>query len=273
MTADMETDMTSDPSEPILSVRALSKEFHLHHIDRRIVALRGVSFDVHRGEHVALVGPSGAGKSSVLKCVHRTYAPTGGSVVVATPEGPVDLAAAPQFVAVRLQRSTIGYVSQFLRAEPRRGAFDAVVRAGLRRGMADDDVRDRAASVLRQLGVAERLWDTPPTLLSGGEQQRVNLACGLVTPAPILLLDEPVASLDPVSRAAVLDLVAARRDGGAAIVSVFHDLDAVRRLADRVLLVSGGVIAADGTPDDVLGALTDPAVATAGIIAREVGAA
>lgn len=255
--------MTQRSSEPVLSVRDLRKEFHLHHIGRRIVALRGVSFDVHAGEHVALVGPSGAGKSSVLKCVHRTYDVGSGSVVVTTPAGPVDLAIAPQYVAVRIQRSVIGYVSQFLRAEPRRGAFAAVVRAGLRRGMAEEAVRLRAAELLERLGVAERLWDTPPTLLSGGEQQRVNLACGLVVPAPVLLLDEPVASLDPRSRAAVLDLVEDLRDGGTAIVSVFHDLDAVQRLADRVLLIADGTVAAEGPPAEVLATLTAGAVPVA----------
>ncbi len=192
----------------------------------------------------------------MLKCVHRTYDVGSGSVVVRTDAGPVDLATAPQFVAVRIQRSVIGYVSQFLRAEPRRGAFAAVVRAGLRRGMDEEAVRDRAADLLRRLGVAEHLWDTPPTLLSGGEQQRVNLARGLVVPAPVLLLDEPVASLDPRSRAAVLDLVEDLRNQGTAILSVFHDLDAVRRLADRVLLVNDGVVSASGSPADVLATLT-----------------
>ena len=235
--------------EPLLRVRDLRKSFTLHHIDgRTITALHGVSLDVHAGEHVALAGTSGSGKSSLLKCVFRTYLADGGSIHL---EGTDLLALTDSEMADRREHD-LGYVSQFLRAEPRRGAFSVVERAALRRGFDADAAHDAAAASLRRVNIAEDLWATYPTLLSGGEKQRVNLAAGTVAPPRLLLLDEPVSALDPANREAVLDLIAGLTHQGVAVLAVFHDLDAMRRLADRVVLLRQGRIEAEGLPGDVL---------------------
>ncbi len=239
---------------PVVDVRDLCKTFVLHTIDGRSVeALRGVDITVHEGEHVALAGSSGAGKSSLLKCVYRTYLPSAGSVVLSPRGGPpVDLVTLSDTELARLRGRDVGYVSQFLRAEPRRGAFDIVTRAGVYRGMPRAEAREAAADALRRLNLDEGLWDVHATVLSGGEKQRVNLAAGTISPPRLLLLDEPVSALDPANREAALDLIADLTHQGVAVLSVFHDLEAMARLATRVVLMRDGRIAHQGTPDHVL---------------------
>jgi alpha-D-ribose 1-methylphosphonate 5-triphosphate synthase subunit PhnL len=241
---------------PILAVRDLRKSFTLHAIDGRVVtALDGVDLDVAPGEHVALAGTSGAGKSSLLKCVYRTYLPSGGSVRFTDDDGAVhELTALPDAELADLRARRIGYVSQFLRAEPRRGALDVVARAGRRRGLDPDAAGDAATEALRRVRIDERLWGTYPTLLSGGEKQRVNLAAGLVAPPRLLLLDEPVSALDPANREAVLGLVGDLAGLGVAVLAVFHDVDAMARLATRVVRLEHGRVVARGTPGEVLDA-------------------
>lgn len=240
--------------EPILSVRGLHKSFTLHAVDGRTVSgLNGVDLDVGAGEHVALAGISGAGKSSLLKCVYRTYLPSAGQVWLRTTDGRrLDLTALPDRELADLREHEIGYVSQFLRPEPRRGTLDVVARAGVRRGMAADEARDAAESALRRVNVDPSLWAMYPTLLSGGEKQRVNLAAGTIAAPRLLLLDEPVSALDPANRSAVLDLIADLAERGVAVLAVFHDLDAMLRLASRVVVLEHGRVVDEGPPGVVL---------------------
>jgi alpha-D-ribose 1-methylphosphonate 5-triphosphate synthase subunit PhnL len=240
----------------VLDVRGLAKSFTLHGIGGRVVhAFSGVDLTVGGGELVALAGRSGAGKSSVIKSVYRTYRPTAGTVLF-TPAGgeSVDLAALPDAAVADLREREIGYVSQFLRAEPRRGVLDVVARAGVRRGMEPGHARDAAADVLARLRLDRELWQTYPTLLSGGEQQRVNLASALLAPPRLLLLDEPVSALDPANREAVLAMIEALVAGGTAVLSILHDHDAIRRLATRVVLMAQGRVVDAGDPSTVLAA-------------------
>ena len=247
---------TVDPEPPILSIRDLRKHFVLHAIDGRVVdALRGVDLDVAAGEHVALAGSSGAGKSSLLRCVFRTYLPSGGSVVIRTARGDIDIASASDDAVLAVRQRDLGYVSQFLRAEPRRGPLDLVARAAVRRGMEVSEAYVAAADALRRLNLDESLWDVYANVLSGGEKQRVNLAAGTVAPPRVLLLDEPVSALDPANREAALGLIDDLTEHGVAVLSVFHDLEAMHRLATRVVVMSDGLVADQGAPAEVLGRL------------------
>lgn len=238
----------------VLEVRGLVKSFTLHTIDGRVVsALHGVDLDVAAGEHVALAGQSGAGKSSLLRCVYRTYLPSAGAVWFRTSSGEtVDLVGLSDAELADLRGHEIGYVSQFLRAEPRRPVLDLVARAGVARGMPVAQARDAAAEALRRLGIEERLWAVHATVLSGGQKQRINLAAGTISPPRLLLLDEPVSALDPANREAVLAMIGELTHAGVAVLSVFHDLEAIERLATRVVVLSDGRIVADGAPDLVL---------------------
>lgn len=232
----------------ILEVRDISKTFTLHNIDGRTVsALHDVSLGVAPGEHVALAGPSGAGKSTLLRVLYRTYSSNSGSILFRKTDGTwVDIASLSDPDVVALRRTEIGYVSQFLRAQPRRPVIDLVTRAGVSRGMGRDEAREQAGRSLRRLNIAESLWDVHTSVLSGGEKQRVNIAAGIISPPRLLLLDEPVSSLDPDNRERALELIAELTDEGVAVVAVFHDIDAIARLATRVVLMSHGRVSVDG---------------------------
>ena len=219
---------------PLLSIDGLRKTFTLHERGMTLSAVVGCSFDVHPGTLTALVGPSGAGKSSVLSCIFRTYRPSAGRIMLTTSDGPVDLASADDRAVLRLRTAHLAFVTQFLRCLPRQPALAVVAEPALL-ALGKDAAQERAASLLEHLGVPGHLWSLPPATFSGGEKQRVNLARGFCAGAPLLLLDEPTASLDPVSRERVVELISRTRDAGTAIVAVFHDADLVRRLADHTV--------------------------------------
>lgn len=235
---------------PVLSVRGLCKSFTLHTIDGRVVrSLRGVDLDVRAGEHVALAGPSGAGKSSLLRCINRTYLPDAGSVVLRTaPDEHVELTALSDRAMAQLRGREFGYVSQFLKAAPRTGPLELVAATARRRGVDRAAAREAAAEALQRLNLDPALWDVDCSVLSGGERQRVNLAAGTVRPPRLLLLDEPVSALDPENRERALELIATLTAQGVAVLAVFHDHDAMRRLASRVVLMRDGGIVREGVP-------------------------
>lgn len=239
---------------PVLTVRALRKSFTLHTIDGRVVhSLHGVDLSVRAGEHVALAGPSGAGKSSLLRCIHRTYLPDSGSVTLRTATGEqIELTDLSDRAMAGLRGREFGYVSQFLNAPPRTSPLDFVAATARRRGIDRAEARDAAADALRRLNLDEVLWDVDCSVLSGGERQRVNLAAGTVRPPRLLLLDEPVSALDPANREAALELIATLTARNVAVLAVFHDLDAIRRLASRVVLMGDGRVVKDGAPTEIL---------------------
>jgi alpha-D-ribose 1-methylphosphonate 5-triphosphate synthase subunit PhnL len=215
-----------------------------------------VTLTVAAGEHVAIAGPNGAGKSSLLRCGHRTYRPDSGSVALHLHSGPVSLTALPGRAMARLRGREICYVSQFLETPPRAGALEVVADAARRRGLAFAEAAEAAAISLRRLGLDEALWDVDCGVLSGGERQRINLAAGTVRPPRLLLLlDEPVSALDPANRELALSLVSTLSAQGVAVPAVFHDLDAIKRLATRVVRMEGGQVVASGTPGEILGEL------------------
>jgi alpha-D-ribose 1-methylphosphonate 5-triphosphate synthase subunit PhnL len=143
-----------------------------------------------------------------------------------------------------IRRSTIGYVSQFLRAVPRVAALDVVAEPLIAKGVAREEARERAGCLLRRLNIPERLWRLPPSTFSGGEQQRVNIAHGFVSEYPILLLDEPTASLDAANRAVVVELIAEKKRKGVAMVAIVHDDEIRETIADRIVDVMAFAAAA-----------------------------
>jgi alpha-D-ribose 1-methylphosphonate 5-triphosphate synthase subunit PhnL len=245
-------------SDVVLRINDLRKSFVLHTIDgRRVEALRGVELEIHAGEHVALAGSSGAGKSSLLKCIYRTYEPSSGKVELRISSGAtIELTGLSDQEMARVRGRDIGYVSQFLRAEPRRGALDIVTRAGVSRGLSLSAAREAAAESLRRLNIDEKLWDVHASVLSGGEKQRINLAAGTISAPRVLLLDEPVSALDPSNREAALDLIADLTTQGVAVLAVFHDVEAMERLASRIVLMRDGRIEMAGHPEMILNYLT-----------------
>src|SRR5690606_10584541 len=129
--------------------------------------------------------PSGAGKSTLLRTLYGNYLPTTGSVQVLHEGKMVEMVDAEPRQTLALRRSTIGYVSQFLRVIPRVSCLNAVMEPAISRGVHHDEARQRAQALLQRLGIAERLWKLPPGTFSGGEQQRVNIARCFMVDWPI----------------------------------------------------------------------------------------
>lgn len=225
---------------PALTVSGLSKTFTMHlrgGIELPVIA--GGAFALHSGTCAVLGGPSGAGKSSILKMLYGNYAANAGRILVRHRGGEVDLAAAEPRAILELRRETIGYVSQFLRVVPRVGALDIVAEPLVERGADRQEAARRAGELLARLNLPERLWELPPATFSGGEQQRVNIARGFITDHPILLLDEPTASLDAANRAVVVSMIAEKKRAGVALLGIFHDADVRSAVADVIIDVTG----------------------------------
>ena len=220
-------------------VSEVSKSFTMHLRDGiKLPVVTGVSFSIRAGECTVLGGPSGAGKSSILKMLYGNYAVDEGQIIVKHDDELIDLATASPRTVLAIRRQTIGYVSQFLRTVPRVSALDVVAEPLVERGEDRESARGKARALLAQLNLPEKLWALPPATFSGGEQQRVNIARGFITEHPILLLDEPTASLDARNRDVVIDLIAAKKAAGVALLGIFHDHDVREAVADRIIDVT-----------------------------------
>jgi alpha-D-ribose 1-methylphosphonate 5-triphosphate synthase subunit PhnL len=217
-----------------LEVAGVAKTFTMHlQGGLRLPVLRDLEFAVAPGQCVALSGPSGVGKSSILKLIFGNYRCDEGAILVRHGDTMVDVARAAPRQILSLRRRSLGYVTQFLRAVPRVSALDVVADA--LSGLPRETSRARAAAMLSRFNVPERLWNLPPATFSGGEQQRINIARGFLPEKPVLLLDEPTASLDAKNREVVIEVVREHKRRGVAIVAIVHD-DLVREaIADASL--------------------------------------
>ncbi|RQT14959.1 phosphonate C-P lyase system protein PhnL [Burkholderia contaminans] len=219
----------------VISARSLSKTFVLHtQGGARIPVFRNVSLDVTSGECVCLHGPSGAGKSTLLRSLYANYKPDTGEILVNHRGRMVDIVSAAPREVIELRRATIGYVSQFLRVIPRVSTLDVVAEPAIALGVGVAEAREHARLLLDRLAIPERLWALPPATFSGGEQQRVNIARGFVNHYPVMLLDEPTASLDATNRRTVVEIISEAKARGTAVVGIFHDAEVRDAVADRL---------------------------------------
>lgn len=229
----------------MIKVENLDKTFTLHlRGGIALPVLRNTGFSVNAGECVTLHGPSGAGKSTLLRSIYGNYRPQSGRILIRHDGEQVDIVGAPARVVLDIRRRTLGYVTQFLRVIPRVPTLDIVAEPLLARGAGEAAARARAAELLMRLQIAEKMWSLPPATFSGGEQQRINIARGFCADYPILLLDEPTASLDETNRKIVINLIDDARQRGTAIVAIVHDADTRAAITTRLLpLESQGVAA------------------------------
>jgi alpha-D-ribose 1-methylphosphonate 5-triphosphate synthase subunit PhnL len=223
----------------MLKTQALAKGFTLHLRGGLLMqVLADIDLEVSAGECVVLSGPSGAGKSTLMRSLYGNYRAESGQIFVRHEGEMIDIAAADPRTILAVRHQTLGYVSQFLRVVPRVAALDVVAEVLLTRGIDQETARNSARSLLLQLNIPSRLHAIPPATFSGGEQQRVNLARGFIAGHPILLLDEPTASLDAENRAVVMRMVRDAKANGTAVVAICHDADVRDAIADRLFTMT-----------------------------------
>ncbi len=230
--------MTSNV-QALIVVEDLAKTFILHNAGAALIPVfEGLSLQVFPGECVVLDGQSGVGKSTLLRSIYGNYLPTAGSVQVLHDGRYFDITRAAPHEVLEVRRRTLGYVSQFLRVIPRISTLQLVMEPLLENGVEVEEARTRATELLSALQLPRAHWDLPPATFSGGEQQRVNIARSFIRNYPVLLLDEPTASLDAENRAIVVELVGRALAGGAAMIGIFHDEDVRNAVATRLLPVA-----------------------------------
>lgn len=215
----------------LLEVKNYSKSFTIHHLGREIPVFDRLSFTLEAGKFLLVVGPNGIGKSTLLRCLYRSYRPTSGSALYRSEHGQIDLACAADVDIALLRREELGFVTQFLRPRPRVSARELVAEP-LYRSSSYERANEAAEVMLNRFGLKEELWSAYPTTFSGGEQQKVNLARALIRPRKLLLLDEPTASLDAGTRAALSDRLAELKGEGVAMIGVLHHPEDVAGLVD-----------------------------------------
>ena len=249
---------SSSSSETILSVKNLVKTY-----PNGVQALKGVSFDVKRGEFLVIIGLSGSGKSTLLRCVNRLHAPTSGEILFRPKSGPgagqtTDIAKleGKEMLAVR---RNIGMIFQHFNIIQRHSVLKNVMYGSLGKtgtlksmlGLFPAEDRDKAQKYLELVGIGDK-GHYRASQLSGGQQQRVAIARALTQAPEILLADEHVASLDPATCHTVMEyLQKVNRELGLTVVCNLHFLSLVRQYATRVIALKGGVKVYEGDPKEI----------------------
>ena len=226
-------------SATAIEIRDVEKTFTLHvQGGLRLPVLRRVSLSVAAGECVVLTDPSGAGKSTLLRAVYGNYVVQAGHILVRHANTAIDIVGALPRLVLDVRRVSLGYVSQFLRVIPRVPTLDVVAEPLRSLGVPRTLALDRARAMLERVRIPERLWALSPVTFSGGEQQRINVARVFVAEYPILLLDEPTAALDAVSRDIIVELIGEARSRGAAVLGAVHDVAVRSVVATRALALA-----------------------------------
>ena len=249
--------------EHVLECRGLRRRFG------EIVAVDGVGFGISAGETYGLLGPNGAGKTTTISMIAGLLERDGGAVTVA---------GEPMTTHSVRAKSAIGYVPQDLAIYPDLSGRENLMFFARLYGMSTAEARRRSAEVLTLTGLADRAGDQAKHY-SGGMKRRLNIGIGLLHRPRLLILDEPTVGVDPQSRNAILDSVAALSRAGMAVLYTTHYMEEAERLCDRIGIIDHGKLIAEGTRDDLvrvvgegdqvrLSAVGDLARAAEGLAAR-----
>ena len=225
----------------MIRVENLSKDF------QGLSVLKDVSVTIHKGDVVCIIGPSGSGKSTFLRCLNMLEKPTGGKIYL----GGVDLAA-PK-TNLNLHRQKMGMVFQQFNLFPHMTVLENLICAPMMlKNISEAEAKATAMELLSRVGLADRAH-TYPRKLSGGQKQRVAIARALCMNPDVMLFDEPTSALDPEMVGEVLDVMKSLAQKGMTMVVVTHEMAFAREVANRVLFLDGGVIAEEGTPEEIFG--------------------
>ncbi|MGB8253500.1 MAG: amino acid ABC transporter ATP-binding protein [Anaerolineaceae bacterium] len=224
--------------EPIIQIKNIYKSFG------SVEAIRGVSLSVQRGEVVMIIGPSGSGKSTLLRCINRLEEYDQGSIVV---DG-IPLTNNANINAVRTE---VGMVFQQFNLFPHLTVLENISLAQrIVRKRSKEETESVSRKLLDKVGIPEKA-DAHPIQLSGGQQQRVAIARALAMNPKIMLFDEPTSALDPEMIQEVLDVMIKLAKEGMTMVVVSHEMGFARAAADRAILMDGGKIIEEATPDNL----------------------
>jgi general L-amino acid transport system ATP-binding protein len=227
------------PDRPIVSLREVHKSFG------DLEVLKGISFDVMKGEVICIIGPSGSGKSTLIRCINllETF-DDGGEIVV---DG-IGVERGPALASVRAE---VGMVFQSFNLFPHLTVRENIMLAPMRvRKLAKPEADERAMQLMRRVGI-EAEADKYPDQLSGGQQQRVAIARALAMEPKILLFDEPTSALDPEMVGEVLDVMKSLAHTGVTMLVVTHEMGFARQVADRVVFMDAGRLVESGTPEQL----------------------
>ncbi len=226
----------------MLSVRGLTKSFE------GVDVLRGVDADVNRGDVICVIGPSGSGKSTFLRCLNLLEKPSGGQIFF---EG-IELTG--KKVDLDKHRQKMGMVFQQFNLFPHMTILENLTCAPmLLKKIPREQAEEKAMSLLSRVGLADRAG-AYPAQLSGGQKQRVAIVRALCMEPDVMLFDEPTSALDPEMVGEVLDVMKELARAGMTMVVVTHEMGFAREVSNRVLFLDGGVIAEEGTPQQIFGA-------------------
>ena len=228
--------------EVMIRVTGLKKDFE------NIQVLKGIDVDIYKGDVVCVIGASGSGKSTFLRCLNLLELPTGGNILF---EG-VDLT--NDKVDLNLHRQKMGMVFQQFNLFPHMTILENMTCAPvLLKKLTREAAEAKAMELLGRVGVADRA-DAYPSQLSGGQKQRVAIVRALCMEPQVMLFDEPTSALDPEMVGEVLEVMKDLAQAGMTMVVVTHEMGFAREVSNRVLFLDDGLIAEDGTPQEVFGA-------------------
>lgn len=236
---------------PILTVTNLKKSYG------SLEVLKDVSFDLRRGERLAIIGPSGSGKSTCLRAINYLDPPSGGEIRLE--DKLIGMKATPSRRHIMMsdrelapQRAEIGMVFQLFHLWPHLTARENVALQPRKvQGLSAREADELAKAMLNKVHLGHKI-DEYPSRLSGGQQQRVAIARALAQKPKLLLFDEPTSALDPELVGEVLNVIQELAEEGRSMVLVTHEIAFARRMADRVIFMDGGVIVEQGPPAEVL---------------------
>ncbi len=233
-------------NQALIQVKDLKKSFG------QLEVLKGINEEIHQGEVVSIIGPSGSGKSTFLRCLNLLERPDSGEVIF---EG-VNIA--DKKLNIDKHRQKIGMVFQHFNVFPHLSVLENItITPVLEKGMDKKAADQMGMDLLEKVGLKDKANEYPKKL-SGGQKQRLAIVRAMAMQPDVMLFDEPTSALDPEMVKDVLDVIKGLADQGMTIVIVTHEMGFAREISDRVLFMDGGVIAEQGSADQIFNHPTHP---------------
>ena len=218
---------------------------NLHKSFGELEVLKGIDAHIEKGEVVSIIGPSGGDKSTFLRCLNMLETPTSGTIVF---EG-TDIT--NEKTDINVHRQKMGMVFQHFNVFPHLTVLENITLAPVTlKKKTPEEAKKQAMALLERVGLADKA-DEYPRRLSGGQKQRLAIVRALAMEPDVMLFDEPTSALDPEMVGEVLEVIKSLADEGMTIVLVTHEMGFAKAVSDRVMFISGGVIAEEGTPEQV----------------------